>query len=447
MNYFMQYQKDWLNNDSKIKLWEKSRQIGATYTQAFEDVLDCIKKKVPSVWFSSADLTASQEYIKYCENWARVFNLVYRSVGEVAIDDNGVKAFTLEFANGTEIHALSSSPTNFRSKKGKVVLDEFAFHENADELWKAAFPVTTWGFPIRILSTHNGKTCKFYRFIEEIINGNLPWFHHKIDIYQAVTDGLADRVSGKTLTEKERQDWIESQRKMCGDETAWHQEYECIPVDEATAFLTYEEIANAEQDDILTSLDNITNDFFVGMDIARKKHLSVIWGVEKVGSQIITRFYRELKDMSFGKQKEILFSVLSHRHLRRCAIDATGLGMQLAEEAQEKFGKTRVEAITFTPKTKEVLAYKIKRRFDDNSICIPKSFEIREDFHSVRKIVGLSGNIRFDVAKSDTNGHADRFWAAALCCYAVSDDSEPITIASGKRRKTLIMTRGYDSEY
>ena len=112
MSYFMQYQIDWLKDDSKIKLWEKSRQIGATYTQSYEDVCDCIAKRVPAVWFSSADLTASLEYIKYCENWARVFNIVVNNVGEIAIDDKGMKAFTLEFANGTEIHALSSSPTN-----------------------------------------------------------------------------------------------------------------------------------------------------------------------------------------------------------------------------------------------------------------------------------------------------------------------------------------------
>ena len=446
MSYFMQYQIDWLKDNSKIKLWEKSRQIGATYTQSYEDVCDCIAMRVPAVWFSSADLTASLEYIKYCENWARIFNIVVRNVGEIAIDDKGMKAFTLEFANGTEIHALSSSPTNFRSKKGKIVLDEFAFHENADELWKAAFPVSTWGFPIRILSTHNGKTCKYYRFIEEINNGSLPWSHHKVDIYDAVKCGLADKVSGRQLTDEERQEWIAEQRKLCGDDTAWKQEYECVPVDEATAFLTYEEIAAAESEDILTSIADIQNDFFVGMDIARRKHLSVIWGMEKVGSQVITRFYRELQDMKFEQQREILFSVLSHRRMRRAAIDATGLGMQLAEEAQSKFGKMRVEAITFTPKSKEELAFGIKRRFDDNSISIPKNFEIREDFHSVRKIIGLSGNIRFDVNQSNTDGHADRFWAAALCCYAVGNDKGAINISTGNRRKSSSIARGYDNE-
>ena len=43
--YWLQYQKDWLNDDSLIKFWEKSRRIGATYVQSYEDVRDCVTKK------------------------------------------------------------------------------------------------------------------------------------------------------------------------------------------------------------------------------------------------------------------------------------------------------------------------------------------------------------------------------------------------------------------
>lgn len=29
--YFLPYQQRWLNDNSKVKIWEKSRRIGATY--------------------------------------------------------------------------------------------------------------------------------------------------------------------------------------------------------------------------------------------------------------------------------------------------------------------------------------------------------------------------------------------------------------------------------
>ena len=56
----------WINDNSKVKIWEKSRRIGATYVQSYEDVRDCVYKTVPAVWFSSADESAAREYIDYC---------------------------------------------------------------------------------------------------------------------------------------------------------------------------------------------------------------------------------------------------------------------------------------------------------------------------------------------------------------------------------------------
>ena len=71
--FFLPYQMRWLNDNSKVKIWEKSRRIGATYVQSYEDVRDCVKRIVPAVWFSSADESAAREYIDYCKQWATLF--------------------------------------------------------------------------------------------------------------------------------------------------------------------------------------------------------------------------------------------------------------------------------------------------------------------------------------------------------------------------------------
>ena len=63
--FFLPYQMRWLNDNSKVKIWEKSRRIGATYVQSYEDVRDCVKRIVPAVWFSSADESAAREYMRY----------------------------------------------------------------------------------------------------------------------------------------------------------------------------------------------------------------------------------------------------------------------------------------------------------------------------------------------------------------------------------------------
>ena len=128
--FFLPYQMRWLNDNSKVKIWEKSRRIGATYVQSYEDVRDCVKRIVPAVWFSSADESAAREYIDYCKQWATLFNIAAKDLGEQVLDkEKDIKAYVIQFSNGTKIHALSSNPKGFRSKGGKVVLDEFAYQK------------------------------------------------------------------------------------------------------------------------------------------------------------------------------------------------------------------------------------------------------------------------------------------------------------------------------
>ena len=442
--YFLPYQIRWLNDKSAIKIWEKSRRIGATYVQSYEDVRDCVAKKVPAVWFSSADESAAKEYIGYCEQWVKLFHAAAKSMGEIVIDsEKDVKALVIEFANGTKIHALSSNPKGFRSKGGKVVLDEFAHHNNPWELWKAAKPCVTWGFPLRILSTHNGQSCLFFKFIQQALKGILKWALHKTTVQLAVEEGLVDKIYGKKTTEEERQAWLDEQRENCFDEYTWLQEYCCEAIDEACAFLPYDLIAPCEYMNVLKSLDEITNDLYAGMDIGRKKDLTVIWVLEVFEKTKYTRKVEILEKTPFHIQEEILSSILMHPKMRRCCIDSTGLGMQLAESAQRKFGKYRVEAITFTNKIKEALAYNVRTNFEDKSIYIPAEQEVREDLHSVRRQTTDAGNIRFDVEKSDASGHADRFWALGLALHALETNSGPINIATRKRRETAEMTKTF----
>lgn len=442
--YFLPYQQRWLNDKSPIKIWEKSRRIGATYVQSYEDVRDCINKAVPAVWFSSADESAAKEYITYCEQWVKLFHAAATSLGEIVIDsEKDVKALVIEFANGTKIHALSSNPKGFRSKGGKVILDEFAHHNNASELWKAARPCVTWGFPLRILSTHNGQNCLYFKFIEQIIKGKLKWSHHLTPVQLAVNEGLVDKIYQRPTTEEERQQWINNERENCFDEYTWLQEYCCIAIDEACAFLPYDLIASCELDDILKPLEDIKNDIFVGIDIGRVKDLTVIWVLEQVEHLKFTRLVIELFKTPFHIQEEVLYSVLNHKLFRRCCPDSTGIGRQLSENAQYKFGKYRVEPINFTNKIKEELAYNLRTNFEDKTVFIPKQHEIREDLHSIRRFTTKANNIRFDADSSEISGHADRFWALALALHACSTNSGPINIATRKRRETIGLVQNF----
>ena len=103
--------------------------------------------------------------------------------------------------------------------------------------------------------------------------------------------------------------------------------------------------------------------------------------------------------------------------MRRCRIEAGGLGMALAEAAVSEFGASRVEAVTFTPGIKDELATRMRIRVEEGSIRIPVDEAIRNDWHSIRRTVATTGPARYEAERSPS-GHADRFWAACLAVRA-----------------------------
>lgn len=435
--YFLPYQVRWLKDESRMKIWEKSRRIGATYVQAYEDVRDAAKKGGMDVWFSSADESSAREYILYCSQWAKLFDLAARDLGEIVIDgDKDIKAFVIEFSNGKRINALRSNPRAFRSKGGKVVLDEFAFHDDPDALWAAAKPSITWGYPIRVLSTHNGKGCRYFRMLEAAKKGESPFSLHATTIQTAVEEGLVDKILKRPASPAEREKWLEEERASCLDENTWLQEYCCIPVDEATAFLTYDMISSCEDPALSPAgIDlPIIGDCYSGEDIGRRKDLFVIWVLEKIGDVLRTREIVAERGLSFSAQDEIRDRIFqTYRPVRHC-MDQTGMGEKPVEDAKKHHGEYRVEGLLFTMAVKQELAFGLRRKFEDRLVRMPADREIREDHHAVRKVTTASGNIRFDAERSEA-GHADRFWAHALAIHAAETEYQPVeyeTVVKGR---------------
>ena len=67
------------------------------------------------------------------------------------------------------------------------------------------------------------------------------------------------------------------------------------------------------------------------------------------------------------------------------------------------------------------MATALKERFEDRKIRIPAGdAALRADLHSVRKVASPGGNVRL-LADETKDGHADRFWAAALMAGAAAE--------------------------
>jgi len=438
------YQLAWIKDASRIKLMEKGRQIGISWSTAYACVERTARQGArQDQWVSSRDDIQARLFLEDCKLWARVFNVVAEDLGEQVFDDGKSSAYVLRFANDRRIHSMSSNPDVQAGKRGGRVLDEFALHAEPRKLWSIAYPGITWGGNMELVSTHRGTHNYFNELIREIVEKDNPKkiSHHRVTLKDALDQGflwklqesLPDEAPEQAMDEAAYFDFV---RSGCADEESFCQEYMCQPADDDGAFLEYDLIASGEyaQDTDWRRIESGT--LVAGVDIGRKRDLTVLWVIEMLADVKYTRHIECLQNMTKAEQEEVLWPWFERCH--RVCIDETGLGIGWVDDAQSKFGEYKIEGVTFTAKIKEELAYPVRSAFEDRRIRIPYDRKIRADLRSVTKQTTVSGNIRF-TAERTKDGHADRFWALALALAAgempvVEYRYEPVRLTPRRER-------------
>ncbi|MGB0695378.1 MAG: terminase large subunit domain-containing protein [Rhodospirillaceae bacterium] len=377
-------------------------------------------------WVSSRDELQARLFIEDCKMWSRIADMMARDLGEVVIDDkSGATAYVVEYASKKRIHSMSSNPDAQAGKRGSRILDEFALHPDPRKLWSIAYPGITWGGALEVISTHRGSRNFFNTLIREIRESGNPKgiSLHRVTLQDALDQGFLARLQEALPQDDERQDMDEEAyfdfiRSGCADEESFQQEYMCNAADDDAAFLEYDLIASGEYAFGVDWQDLGTGQLFAGVDIGRKKDLTVLWVIERLGDVLYTRHVEALKNMRKSEQEKVLWPWLEK--CDRSAIDATGLGIGWADDAQDKFGENRVEAVTFSAKVKEALAYPVRSAMEDRKLRIPHDPVIRADLRQVTKTTTPTGTVRF-TAERTPDGHADHFWALALAISAAAN--------------------------
>ena len=477
------YQQNWVLDHSRFKIGVITRQGGKSFEGALECVDDGMEHKTMWVILSAGE-RQSKEVISKCAMHARAYGLAIEELESDYIVDKDTKYKQLEIVlpNGTRIIGLPANPDTARGWSANIILDEFALHKDSREIWKAMFPTVTRGYKIRILSTFKGKTNKFYELFfgaptlqkytgqdYEFVGDKGGWSKHFVNIHQAVEMGLA------LVDDQGKPCDPEDLRLALNDDDAWEEEYECIPSDEVSAYLTHDLIssvedvkANAEPEwmhllikaaetnygefkrskiapplpvDILQNVVFL-GDLYAGMDIGRHRDLSVIWVDQKIQNVLHPVAIIELRKQPYFVQMQVLHTLLERPELRRVCIDQTGLGNQLAEGAQDLYGTSRVEGITFTPENKEALAVGLKQNFEDRGSVLPASSTIRSAMHSVKKYATTTRHFRFDAERTDATGHADHFWAKALAVHSASGNVQAVCLGNNPEKREAMMGRG-----
>ena len=430
---FLPFQEAWIKDGSRLKIMEKSRQIGISWASAYETVRRQTAADARlDEWVSSRDEIQARLFLDDCKRFAEILNIAATDLGRAVLDDHGGTNFVLRFASGVAINSMSSNPDAQAGKRGGRLLDEFALHKDNRKLYAIAYPGITWGGSLRIVSTHRGSHNFFAELIREIVEkGNPKKFSlHRVTLEDALHQGFLWKLQSKLPAGDPRQEMDETDyfnfiRSGCADEESFLQEYMCVPADDASAFLTYDMIAACEYErtpETMTDAADFSDlrdgaPLYVGVDVGREHDLTVIWVNRIEGERHCCRRLICLKGMKFSAQEEILYGILALPNMRRCCIDGSGLGMQLAERAQEKFGTYRVESVKFSAPVKDELAYPFRAAFEDLNLRIPADPKLRADLRAIKKETTAAGNIRFAADRGE-NGHSDRFWAGALAIHA-----------------------------
>lgn len=425
--FFLPYQKKWILDNSRIKLMEKSRQIGISWATAYRLVRGrgALRGGLDS-WVSSRDELQARLFIADCKKFADILGIAASEMYAQKLA-NGVSGASLEFADGTRIWSLSSNPDAQAGKRGARVLDEFALHPDPEKLYAVSLPGITWGGSLEIISTHRGADNFFNKLVNEARFGGNPKniSLHRVTLQDALEQGLLGRIKAALPADCEIAGMDDAQyfdfiKKSCADESVFMQEYMCQPADEDSRFLPYELIERCfyrQPDGGWRKIANASNPLYLGVDIGRTSDLTAFWLVEDCGEILCTRDVQTLKNAPFDRQERALDAYLAMPGLARACIDNTGVGRQFAERAVSRYGGARVEAVAFTQSSKELMAYPLKARFEQASLRVPDEMEIVADLHSVRRSYALNGGAKISAPRG-ADGHGDRFWALALANYA-----------------------------
>lgn len=465
-----------LTASSPLTVVEKSRRIGMTWGVGADAVLTSGATRAAGgmdALYIGFNLDMAREFIDVCAMWAKAFMGAAGTVEEFLFkdqDEDGadkdINAFRINFASGYEIVALTSKPRSLRGRQGFVIFDEAAFHDELDEMLKAAMALLMWGGKVLVISTHDGVDNAFNRLILDIRSGKRDGTVLKVTFDDAIADGLYERialVTGKPDTPEAKQAWIDAIFGFYGDAAdeelhvipragsgaylspaaveacmtdAHHvarlscpDGFELRPIEERRAF-----VQRFLDEEVAPHLGRLDPDRLsaLGEDFGRSADLTVLAiGQERRDLSVVVPLMIELKNCPIEQQFQVIaFVIRTCKRFLGAKFDATGNGLGLAERVQEEFGYDRVEAVKLSQSYYLQHAPLLKRHFEDQTIELPRDADIRDDMRVVKLVRGIPS-----IPDARNKGrHGDSFVALMLLIAALKTDYQPYAYRPVKQK-------------
>src|SRR5215208_4393744 len=420
-----------LNDDSTFRIENKSRQIAWSFIAAAEGVAEAVLDEQSSI-FVSITLDEAKEKIRYART---VFeNLEGVNLPKIKSDNQ----LLLEFDNGARLISHSSRPPRGKARMN-VYLDEFAHVKHDRQIYTAALPVISKGGRLRIGSSPMGASGVFWEIDTQSMRAypgytrrRTPWWEVEafcLNVKEA--KNLAPPILTGERVEMFGNDRIKAIYANMPLED-FQQEYEAEYVDEVTAWITWEEIKQNQDSELLCGIGQMRTKgmdridaainqlkqwlaekkvetvFSGGMDIGRTRNTSELYLVgESTTKTYPLRLALTMDNTEFDDQQSVVANVMANLPVKKLLIDQTGIGRNLAENATKKFGQ-KVEGVDFTNATKQFWAGNTKMIMQQRKAPIPIDRELAYQIHSIKKLFTPSKNVVFDTDRNEKH-HADKF--------------------------------------
>ena len=462
----------------QVILVEKSRRTGFSWAAGAIAALTAAASDDAGgmdVFYMGYNLEMAREFIDYVAHWAKAFNHAATAVEETFFPDpdnpdKDIKAYRISFDSGFKCLALPSSPRSLRGMQGLVIIDEAAFHDDLEEVLKAAFALLIWGGKVLIISTHNGEDHPFNQLVNEVRAGKKPYALMRVTFDDALADGLYERicyVQGKEYSKEAEAAWRQEIIDFYGDDA--EEELFCVPSAGSGTYLPGVLVESCASKDIpvlrlskpdsfaefpehlreaeirdwceqellpLIKTLNIHLPSYVGMDFGRHGDLSVIWPLILASNMDrLTPFLIELRNIPFEQQRQILFFLLDRMpRFSKAALDAGGNGAYLAEVAMQRYGSGLVEQIKFSADWYRENMPPYKSAFEDRSILVPKDQDVIGD-HRMVEMEGGVAKVPNNKRRKGMDGkerHGDSAIAGALSYFASRSDAQEYGFTSAR---------------
>lgn len=409
-----------------------------------EAVADAILRGHSSV-FISINLDEAKEKIRYAHN---VRHALPKAQRPKLLTDNRQE---LEFDNGARLMSLPGTAPRGKAQMN-VYLDEFAHVRDDKVIYTAALPMMTKGDRrLRIGSSPMGGAGTFWEVYTQSLRP-YPGYNRKATPWweaQAFCKNVKQaRQLAPQLTTFQRVEIFGNERIQAiyanMPEEDFQQEYETAFVDEAAAWITWNEIKALQAahsgtcllvdgvdkgkeaiDELarLVKAGSVEAVLAAGVDIGRTRNTTEIYigGCTTLESYPL-RLAITLDNCEFDDQYEVLQTAVSRLPIKLMLIDQGGIGYQLAENMEKAFPQ-KVQAAKFSNNTKELWATNVKMLTQQRRAPIPADRDMSYQIHSIKRKITPSKNFVFDTDRNEKH-HADKFWAWALMLSAAGEPAK-----------------------